>query len=67
MLAEVYTLETTYQLQLRSIVDGTWNWTSQVEYTSRDDCERLVAEMYGGAFSGPGQYRVIRHERHIEE
>jgi len=66
MLADVYTLETTYQLQLRSPNGDSWDWVSQAEYTSKEDCKELVARMYGGACAGPDDHRIIRHERHVE-
>jgi len=67
MIADVYTLDTTYQLQLRNANDGSWDWVSQAEYTSKEDCKEQVAWMYGGACAGPADHRIIRHERHIEE
>lgn len=65
MIADMLTLETTYQLQL-SDGDGSWDWVSQAEYTTREDLLEQVAQMYGGAYNQPGRFRIIRHERHVE-
>lgn len=59
---DVYTLDTTYRLQI-SDGDGGWNEYSQVEYTSPDDIHRLASEIYGGLQRD--EYRLIRIDRTV--
>lgn len=64
MIADVYTLDTTYRLQIADD-DGEWFESSQCEYTSADAVHELAAEMYGGL--GRDEYRLIEITRTVIE
>jgi hypothetical protein len=64
MIADVYTLDTTYRLQI-SDGDGGWSEYSQCEYETADDVHRLASEMYGGLQSD--DYRLIEITRKVIE
>jgi len=59
IFADVYTLDTTWQFQLR--VNGDWHWHSQVEYRTEAACREAAEQVYGGGC----EYRLVRHERSI--
>lgn len=59
--APIYTLDTTYTLQ---IAEGDhWSWYSQVEYETEAEVRDLASRMYDGLKDD--EYRVVRIERHI--
>lgn len=64
MIADVYTLETTYRLQMLGS-DGEWWEYSQAEYTSADAVHQLASEIYGGI--PRDEYRLIEISRRVIE
>lgn len=61
MVADVFTLDTTYRLQIRA--DDGWSDYSQCEYVSADAAHQLAAEIYGGL--QPQDYRLIEIRRTV--
>lgn len=61
MLADAYTLDTTYRLQIRT-GDG-WSDYSQAEYTDATEVHRMASQMYGGL--KPDEYRLIEITRTV--
>jgi hypothetical protein len=64
MIADVYTLDTTYRLQIAD-GEGDWSEYSQCEYTSAAEVHRLASEIYGGL--KPDEYRLIEITRRVIE
>lgn len=62
MIADVMTLETTYNFQWDN-GDGTWSWYSQVEYTT----EQAARDYAKSCFGGELPFRIIKIERHVIE
>ena len=63
MITDVFTLDTTYRLQIKT--DGDWHEYSQVEYSSAADIHKLASEMYGGL--KPDEYRLVEITRTVIE
>jgi hypothetical protein len=64
-LAEIGpTLDTTYALMIGDSPDELY-FPSQAEYTTREDVEQVVKEMYGGAFADPDKHAVVEITRTV--
>jgi hypothetical protein len=64
-LAEIGpTLNTTYALMIGDSPD-TLHFTSQAESETREDIERVVKQMYGGAFADPYCHAVVEITRTV--
>jgi hypothetical protein len=64
MIADVFTLDTTYRMQIRT-ASGEWSDYSQAEYTAAADVHEDAKTMYGGL--KPSEYRLIEISRKVIE
>lgn len=62
MIADVWTLQTTYRIQIKDDT-GAWHEHSQAEYESADDIHELAAQMYGGL--PRNWYRLVEISRKV--
>ncbi len=65
MIADVWTLDTTYRIQIRDSRTGEWLEYSQAEYVSAAAIHDLAEQLYGGL--KPDQYRLIEITRTVIE